>query len=82
MPQRTASEVADLLEEIGRRAAFEGGNPYKAKAYRAGGRKFAPPGTPLAELIKEGTLQTIPGVGARNRQKDRGPVSCGHRCIA
>lgn len=25
--------LPDLLEEIGRRAAFEGGNPYKAKAY-------------------------------------------------
>jgi DNA polymerase (family 10) len=62
-PQRNAGEVADLLEEIGRRAAFEGGNPYKAKAYvRAAGslRRLI---RPLDEVIRQGALQTIPGVG-------------------
>jgi DNA polymerase (family X) len=64
MPQRNANDVADLLEEIGRRAAFEGGNPYKAKAYvraAAGLRRFP---RPLDDLIRQGALQSIPGVGA------------------
>jgi DNA polymerase (family 10) len=33
MGKLDASEVADLLLEIGRRASLEGGNPYRAKAY-------------------------------------------------
>lgn len=63
MPGRKAAEVADLLEEIGRRAAFEGGNPFKAKAYvRAAGslRRLV---QPLDEVIQQGALRTIPGVG-------------------
>ena len=64
MPQRTASEVADLLEEIGRRAAFEGDNPYKSKAYLRAAASLRQLGRPIAELIKAGTLQTLPGVGA------------------
>jgi DNA polymerase (family 10) len=63
MPERNAAEVADLLEEIGRRAAFESGNPFKVKAYlRAAGslRRLI---QPLDEVIRQGALQTIPGVG-------------------
>jgi hypothetical protein len=33
MPQRDANEIAALLEEIGQRAVFDAGNPYRAKAY-------------------------------------------------
>jgi len=61
---RDANEVADLLEEIGRRAAFEGGNPYKAKAYVRAAASLRRLPQPLHELIGEGALQSIPGVGA------------------
>ena len=64
MPQRDANEVADLLEEIGRRAAFEGGNPYKAKAYVRAAASLRRLLRPLHEVIREGALQSIPGVGA------------------
>ena len=64
MPGRSASEIADLLEEIGRRAAFESGNPYKAKAYVRAAASLRRLVRPLDELIREGALQTIPGVGA------------------
>jgi DNA polymerase (family 10) len=63
MAQRSAAEVADLLEEIGRRAAFEGGNPYKAKAYVRAAASLRHLIRPLDELVREGALQTIPGVG-------------------
>ena len=64
MSERTASDVADLLEEIGRRAVFDGGNPYKAKAYVRAAASLRRLARPLPELIKDGRLQTIPGVGA------------------
>jgi DNA polymerase (family X) len=64
MPQRTAREIADLLEEIGRRAAFGGGNPYKAKAYVRAAASLRGLVRPLHELIREGALESIPAVGA------------------
>jgi DNA polymerase (family X) len=64
MRQRTAPEIADLLEEIGRRATFEAGNPYKAKAYVRAAASLRRLVRPLDELIGENALQTIPGVGA------------------
>src|SRR5262245_53742510 len=64
MPQRTAPEIADLLEEIGRRADFEAGNPYKAKAYVRAATSLRRLVRPLDQLIRESALQTIPGVGA------------------
>jgi DNA polymerase (family X) len=63
MPLRTAAEIADLLEEIGRRAAFEAGNPYKAKAYVRAGSSLRRLVRPLDELIREDALEAIPGVG-------------------
>lgn len=64
MSQRDATEIADLLEEIGRRAAFEAGNPYKAKAYVRAAANLRRLVRPLDQLIREGALQSIPGVGA------------------
>ncbi|MGE5510591.1 MAG: PHP domain-containing protein [Bacteroidota bacterium] len=63
MPERTAAEIADLLEEIGRRATFEAGNPYKAKAYVRAAASLRRLVRPLEELMAEGALQSIPGVG-------------------
>ncbi len=64
MLQRNANEVADLLEEIGRRAAFEAGNPYKAKAYVRAASSLRRLACPLGDLVEQQGLQTIPGVGA------------------
>ena len=56
MSQRDATEIADLLEEIGRRAAFEAGNPYKAKAYVRAAANLRRLVRPLDQLIREGAL--------------------------
>lgn len=64
MRARSAAEVADLLDEIGRRSAFEVVNPYKAKAYLRAAASLRHLMRPLGELINEGALQSIPGVGA------------------
>jgi DNA polymerase (family 10) len=63
MPQRDANAIADLLEEIGRRAAFEGGNPHRAKAFVRAAASLRRVPRPLQEIIREGALQSIPGVG-------------------
>jgi DNA polymerase (family 10) len=62
--ERSAAEIADVLEEIGRRSAFEGGNPYKGKAYVRAAASLRRLPRKLADLVTEGTLQSIPGVGA------------------
>ncbi len=64
MPERNAAQIAGLLEEIGRRAAFEDANPYKAKAYVRAAASLRRLVRPLDELVREGALQTFPGVGA------------------
>jgi DNA polymerase (family 10) len=63
MAKLEASEVADLLLEIGRRASLEGGNPYKAKAYVRAAESLRNASRPLAEIVRRGELRQIPGVG-------------------
>ena len=58
-----APQVADLLLEIGRRAALEGGNPYKAKAYIRAAESLRTLVTPLGEVIRRSQLRAMPGIG-------------------
>jgi DNA polymerase (family 10) len=67
MRQRTAPEIADLLEEIGRRAAFEAGNPYKSKAYVRAAASLRRLVRPLDELIGKMHCRQSP-VSARPSQ--------------
>ena len=55
-----ASEVADLLVEIGRRSTLEGGNPYKAKAYMRAAESLRNASRPLTEMIRR-RVTTDPG---------------------
>ena len=63
MPQLTASEIAQLLHEIGDHIALDGGNPYRARAYHRAAENLALSTIPLDQLIKEERLTEIPGVG-------------------
>jgi DNA polymerase (family 10) len=63
MSERDASQVADLLEEIGRRAAFEDDNPYRSRAYLRAAASLRHLVRPLGDLIRNGELHQIPGVG-------------------
>jgi DNA polymerase (family X) len=62
-PQLTASEIAQLLREIGDRMALEGGNPYRARAYTRAAENLALSTIPLDQLIQDKRLTEIPGVG-------------------
>ena len=63
MPKLDASGVAALLGEYGRRSALRGGNPYRAKAYTRAAENLLALTEPLEDLVAEGRLKEIPGVG-------------------
>lgn len=63
MPQLTASDIAQLLREIGDRMALKGGNPYRARAYHRAADNLALSTIPLDQLIKDKRLTEIPGIG-------------------
>jgi DNA polymerase (family 10) len=57
------SEVIKLLREFGQRVALRGGNPYRAKAYARAAENLGTLTVPLGEVIREGRLREIPGIG-------------------
>ena len=63
MPRLSGPEVAKLLQEFGQRTALRGGNPYRAKAYTRAAENLLALTEPLEDLIAEGRLKEIPGVG-------------------
>ena len=63
MPKLSASEVAALLREFGRRIAFDSANPYRARAYAKAADNLERLGVPLATIIRRGRLREIPAVG-------------------
>jgi DNA polymerase (family X) len=63
MPKLPAPEVAVLLREFGQRTALRGGNPYRAKAYTRAAENLLALTEPLEDLISEGRLKEISGVG-------------------
>ena len=63
MPATDTPEVIKLLREFGQRVALRGGNPYRAKAYARAAESLGTLTVPLAQVIREGRLREIPGVG-------------------
>jgi DNA polymerase (family 10) len=59
-----ASEVAKLLVEYGQRLELGGDNPYKARAYYKAAESLSGLTVPLTDVIAQGRLRDIPGVGA------------------
>ncbi|HUP00933.1 MAG TPA: DNA polymerase/3'-5' exonuclease PolX [Gemmatimonadota bacterium] len=64
-----AAEVADVLEEIGRLLEFQGGNPFKARAYRNAAQTLRTIEEPLVDVVAEGRLRELPGIGPAIAQK-------------
>jgi DNA polymerase (family X) len=63
MPALETKHVIPLLREFGQRVALRGGNPYRAKAYARAAESLGTLTVPLAEVVREGQLREIPGVG-------------------
>jgi len=69
MGQLDASAVAALLREFGRRVEMAGDSPYKSRAYFRAAESLLAQTAPLDELIEQGALRSIPGVGAAIAEK-------------
>jgi len=63
MKKPDIADVASALEELGGRIELEGGNPYRARAYRRAAENLALSPVPLSKLIADGSLTEVPGVG-------------------
>src|SRR3954463_9543784 len=59
-----ASAVARLLVEISQRLLLAGESPYRARAYARAAESLLTLIVPLADVIAQGRLREIPGVGA------------------
>ncbi|PSC03286.1 DNA polymerase/3'-5' exonuclease PolX [Alsobacter soli] len=62
MPHDTV-EIASLLFEIGQRLALAGDNPYRARSYARAAQSLLSLVAPVEEVIREGRLTDLPGVG-------------------
>jgi DNA polymerase (family 10) len=65
----TKEEVAAVLEEIGTLLELKGENPFKCNAYRNGARAVQQLPGDLEELVHEGKLVGVPGIGDTLRDK-------------
>ncbi|TMJ41054.1 MAG: DNA polymerase/3'-5' exonuclease PolX [Alphaproteobacteria bacterium] len=63
MPNLTAAEISKLLRELALRLELEGGNPYRARAYSRAADNLALSPVSVDQLIAEGRLKEIPGIG-------------------
>jgi len=59
----TSQAIAKLLREYAERTALSGGNPYRSKAYARAADSLATLAVPLDQLVAEGRLREISGVG-------------------
>ena len=63
MPKLDSAAVSTILSELGRRLELEGGNPYRARAYGRAAQGLLLSPLPLEQLVSEGRLKEIPGIG-------------------
>jgi DNA polymerase (family 10) len=56
--------VAEMLEELGDLKEIIGENPFKVRAYRRAAEAIRRLNTPIEEIVREGKLSEIEGIGA------------------
>src|SRR3954452_17883554 len=64
MSDNDAAMVARLLLELSQRLLLAGENPYKARAYARAAESLLTLTIPLEDVIAQGRLREIPGIGA------------------
>src|SRR5215213_9380876 len=64
MPDNDAAGVARLLLELSKRLLLTGENPYKARAYARAAESLPTLTIPLEDVIAQGRLRELRGVGA------------------
>ena len=63
------NDIIEVLERIGTMMEIKGENPFKIRAYSAGARTLQTMEEDLGELIEEGRLGSIPGIGKALTEK-------------
>jgi DNA polymerase (family 10) len=63
VPPLDSQAIAELLREFAQRTALKGDNPYRSRAYARAAESLATLAVPLDQLIAEGRLREISGVG-------------------
>ena len=63
MPKRIRHDVVGQLRELAQRTSLRGGNPYRARAYGRAADSLATLGEPLEDVIADGRLTEISGIG-------------------
>ena len=63
MSKLDTKTVANIMRELGQRVELEGGNPYRARAYWRAADNLSLSTLSLDQLVAEGRLKEIPGVG-------------------
>ena len=62
-------DIVEVLERIGTMMEIKGENPFKIRAYSAGARTLQTMEKDLGEVIEEGRLGDIPGIGKALTEK-------------
>src|SRR5208337_2669965 len=70
-------EVAAILDEIGTLLELQGENSFHCNAYHNGARAVLQLETSLADVIAQGKLDEVPGIGERLKEKITTLVSTG-----
>src|SRR5688572_1989791 len=65
----SASEIARLLIEWGLHVEFQGESPYKSRAYRRAAESLLVQPVSVGELVEQGQLRRVPGIGAALAEK-------------
>src|SRR5262249_49113611 len=63
------NQVAAVLSEIGTLLELQGENAFRCNAYHNAARTIQQLETPLADLVEQDKLRTIPGIGETLREK-------------
>src|SRR5258708_36625885 len=62
-------QVAAIIDEIGTLLELQGENSFRCNAYHNGARALQQLNTNLSEVVKEGKLGEIPGIGETLKEK-------------
>jgi DNA polymerase (family 10) len=63
------ARVAAILDEIGTLLEIQGENPFRCNAYHSAARAIEQLETNLADVVAQGKLEEIPGIGGTLREK-------------
>lgn len=74
----TKEEVAEILEEVATLLELRGENPFRVNAYRNGSRAVRNLPGDIRDIVQQGKLTGVPGIGTTLREQISTLVTTGH----